>query len=92
MIKGKDIKAFMSNFAEYITLFTAVTITNESTSQSSDYVASVAKELGMDAIGSPSVEAALHTITEHVTSNGKQPSIACICGSLYLAGRVLEVK
>jgi dihydrofolate synthase/folylpolyglutamate synthase len=92
MIKGKDIKGFINNFAEYITLLTAVTITNEATSQSSDYVSLVAKELKVEAISSPSVELALKTISEHVKVNGNQPALVCICGSLYLAGRVLEVK
>ncbi len=91
MIKGKDIKGFMQPFSKYISLLCAVTITNEATSQSSDLIAGEASELGIKAKSCASVEEALKLISEHANSNKDQRSMTCICGSLYLSGRVLEI-
>lgn len=126
MIKGKDTTAFLANFAPYVRLLCAVTIINESNTQSAAVISEAAKNLGMEAQSCVSVEKALQTIADHAKTNGivlpfssctssgvdscakahtssslpsseiklkhyNQPAIACICGSLYLAGRVLEV-
>lgn len=92
MIKGKDIKQFLANLAPYAQMLCAVTIVNESNTQPASAIVQAASELGIAAQSSESVEKALQTIAAHVKTNENQPSIACICGSLYLAGRVLEVE
>jgi len=91
MIKGKDIKQFMAPLAPYVEMLCAVTIVNESNTQPASAITQAAVELGIQAQASESVEKALQTIAAHVKTNGNQPSVTCICGSLYLAGRVLEV-
>ena len=88
MMKGKDAKAYLQHIAPYLQSLHAVAIPNESSSHSSSSLASEAKTLGIDAYESASVEKALQTITSHA----KNPSIICICGSLYLAGHVLHIN
>lgn len=88
MMKGKDAKAYLAHIAPYVQSFYAVAIPNESGSHSPASLASEAKALSMDAHEAGSVEKALQTIASHA----KNPSIICICGSLYLAGHVLSIN
>lgn len=85
MIKGKDTAAFLRTGAPHVKALYAVAIEGESTSQMPEAVAKAASGLGIEAHVAPSVQNALQTIAQRA----KTPSIVCICGSLYLAGRVL---
>lgn len=85
MIKGKDMKQFLAPLAAHVSELIAVTIPDEANSQPASAVAAAAQSLGMQASAAESVEKALQTLA----ARGKTPSIICICGSLYLAGKVL---
>jgi dihydrofolate synthase/folylpolyglutamate synthase len=88
MMKGKDAKAYLTHLAPYVKELHAVAIPDEAGSHSSASLAATAKEVGINAHEAASVEKALQTISSHA----KNPSILCICGSLYLAGHVLHVN
>jgi dihydrofolate synthase / folylpolyglutamate synthase len=88
MVKGKDSKTFLAPIAPHVTALYAVTIPGESTTKPASEVEFAAKSVGMEAQIAPSVEIALQTIA----SRAKTPATICICGSLYLAGKVLAVK
>jgi len=66
----------------------SVTIPGELTSQPAEQLVMAAREAGITAVSAPSVENALQTIARHA----KTPAIICICGSLYLAGKVLAAN
>jgi dihydrofolate synthase / folylpolyglutamate synthase len=85
MLKGKDMSAYLKPLAAQARSLYAVAIPDEANSQSASAVESAARALGIEAVAAPSVENALQTIARHA----KTPSIICICGSLYLAGKVL---
>jgi dihydrofolate synthase/folylpolyglutamate synthase len=85
MIRGKDPTAFLKSLKPYATELYAVPITGENLSRPPVEVETAAKSLGIQSFSSPSVENALQTIATHA----KTPAIVCICGSLYLAGKVL---
>src|SRR5690606_22370979 len=88
MVKGKDSIAFLARIASHVKEIYAVTIRGGSTAKPASEVESAAKNVGMEAQIAPSVEIALQTIA----SRAKTPATICICGSLYLAGKVLAVK
>jgi dihydrofolate synthase/folylpolyglutamate synthase len=85
MLKNKDAKAFLTPIAPHVKALYAVEIEGESMSRTASDVQGVAKSLHIEAQTAPSVEIALQTIAQHV----KTPATVCICGSLYLAGKVL---
>lgn len=85
MVKTKDSKAFLAPIAPHVTGFYAVDIPGESLARPAAELQAAAKSLGMDAQTAASVEIALQTIRERA----KTPATICICGSLYLAGKVL---
>jgi len=85
MVKGKDAKSFLAPVAPYAKSFYAITIPEEAGSQPAAQLAQVAAGLGMQAHAATSIENALQT----VSARAKTPAIVCICGSLYLAGKVL---
>jgi len=88
MIQGKDSKGFLSPIAPHATTLYAIDIPEESTSQKAAAIATSALELGLEAHPAASLEIALQTIA----SRAKTPYIVCICGSLYLAGKVLAAN
>ena len=88
MVKGKDSAAFLKTLAPQVNKLYAITIDGEPQSQSAQQLQQTAQEVGIDAVSSPNLENALQTIAHHA----KTPSIVCICGSLYLAGRVLAAN
>ncbi len=91
MIKGKDMKEFLRYLAPYAEFLCSVIIREEANSQPAQAVAEAAQAVGMKAEATASVEKALQTVIDHAKTNGNKPAIICICGSLYLAGKVLEV-
>lgn len=91
MIKGKDMKEFLRYLAPYSEFLCSVIIREEANSQPAQAVAEAAQTVGMKAESCATVEKALQTAIDHAKTSGNQPAIICICGSLYLAGKVLEV-
>jgi len=85
MIKGKDATAYLKHLAPHITEFYAIAIPGELQTRKAQEVEEAAKSIGIPAVSSPSIENALQT----VAGRAKTPAIVCICGSLYLAGKVL---
>jgi len=85
MIKGKDPAAYLRFLAPYVTELYAITIPGELQTRQAQEVEVAAKTVGIRAVSAPSIENALQTIAGHA----KTPCIVCICGSLYLAGKVL---
>lgn len=92
MIKGKDMKEFLASLAPYAEFLCSVIIREEANSQPAEAVAQAAKAVGIKAESCPSVEKALQTAIDHAKTAGNHSAIICICGSLYLAGKVLAVQ
>lgn len=90
MIKGKDMKEFLRYLAPHAKFLCSVIIREEANSQPAEAVAEAAQAVGIKALPCPNIEAALHSIIEQAKTENK-PSLICICGSLYLAGKVLSV-
>jgi len=85
MVKGKDTTSFLRILAPYITQLYAIEIPEESLSQPVSDIENAAHTAGISAQSADSIENALQSIAAHA----KTPAIVCICGSLYLAGKVL---
>lgn len=88
MVKGKDTAAYLEAMTPYVRELLAVTIPGEETSQPAEQVVMAARYAGMNAQSAPSVEKALQSIA----ARARTPGIVCICGSLYLAGKVLAAN
>ena len=88
MVQGKDTGEFLSILAPCITKLVAVTIPDEPLSQPAELVEMAARGVGLKATSADSLEKALQTVAQRA----KTPSIVCICGSLYLAGKVLAAN
>ena len=88
MVKDKDAGGFLKILAPYIAQLYTVTIPDEPLCMPAEQLEMVAKHAGITADSMPSVEKALQTIAERA----KTPAIVCICGSLYLAGKVLAAN
>lgn len=88
MVKGKETGAYLASMAPYIKQLYAIAIPQEELSQPPEQVLMAAQEAGIRAEVAASMEKALQTIG----SRAKTPAIICICGSLYLAGRVLAAN
>jgi dihydrofolate synthase/folylpolyglutamate synthase len=88
MVKGKDSPQYLKPMAPFVKKLFAVAIAGEEQSQPAEQVQMAAGYAGIDAVSAQSVENALQTIGMHA----KTPAIACICGSLYLAGKVLAAN
>lgn len=88
MMKGKDAKAYLQHLAPYAKRLYTVAIPEESGSHSTSSLAAQACAVGIATQEAASLEKALQTIA----GSAKNPSIVCICGSLYLAGYVLHIN
>lgn len=89
MIKGKDMKEFLRYLAPYAEFLCSAIIREEANSQTAEAVAEAAQAVGIKAQAAASIEKALQTTIEKAKD---QAALICICGSLYLAGKVLEVE
>jgi len=83
MLKTHDAAAFLKPLAPLVEELAAVAIPREANSLSAEETADAARSAGLRASASPSLAAA-------VKSAARPNSRILICGSLYLAGRVLE--
>ena len=73
---------FLSALAPYAARVDALTIPGEENARSADDIADIAKSIGIRATSR-------RGITEAVTAAAEPGTRVLICGSLYLAGRVL---
>jgi len=83
MLKTHDARAFLKPLAPYVKELAAVTIPREANSLSADEAAEAARATGIKAVAARSLEDAVKAVAH----DGER---VLICGSLYLAGRVLE--
>ncbi len=88
MLNTKDVPAFFEPFAENRSVegVYGVPVPGERASLSGEDVAGAARRAGLDARAAESVE---HAIRSIAGKGGRAPSRVLICGSLYLAGRIL---
>jgi len=82
MLKTHDAASFLAALAPYTSRVEAITIPGEENARSADDIADIAKSIGVRAAARPG-------ITEAVTAAAEPGTRVLICGSLYLAGRVL---
>lgn len=87
LTKGRDINKFFSFFKlKNVKQIAAMYIENEPSSYPSLFLSEKLKHLGFDSFPTNSVEEALKLITQ------KEPGIILACGSLYLAGQILQTN
>ncbi|MGF1623277.1 MAG: bifunctional folylpolyglutamate synthase/dihydrofolate synthase [Alphaproteobacteria bacterium] len=86
MLDSKDPQAFLAPLARRAETLHAVAIPDEPASMTAEQAAAIAAETGLKAVAAGSVRAAVCRIVE--ASEG--PARILICGSLYLAGKVLR--
>ncbi len=84
MLNTKDIGSFIGSFAGVASRVVAITIPDEENAVAADVLAAAARKHGLPAETASGIEAALKQAALSVPA----PRIL-ICGSLYLAGRVL---
>jgi dihydrofolate synthase / folylpolyglutamate synthase len=82
MLKTHDAQGFLAALKPYAARVEAITIPGEENARSADDIADIAKSLGIRAAARPG-------ITEAVAAAAEPGGRVLICGSLYLAGRVL---
>ena len=82
MLKTHDAAGFLSQLAPYAARLDAITIPGEENARAADDIADIAKGLGIRAAARSGIAAA-------VTAAAEPGTRVLICGSLYLAGRVL---
>ena len=85
MVKGKDAKSFLAPAQPHVQRFWSIPIPAEPNTQAADVLAQTAANLGFTAQPAESLEKALQLALSHAT----KPTKIVICGSLYLAGKVL---
>ena len=83
MLKTHDAEVFLRQVGGFAEELAGITIPREVNALSDEAAAEAARAAGMRAHASPS-------LAEAVNSVAKPDSRVLICGSLYLAGRVLE--
>ncbi len=88
MINTKDSLGFLEAIAPLSVHLYAVPVPEEKASRAPEDIVLEAGQLGLSAHAEPDVHSALSTIAETATS----PVRVLICGSLYLAGRVLRAN
>ncbi|CAO4149617.1 bifunctional folylpolyglutamate synthase/dihydrofolate synthase [Methylorubrum extorquens] len=89
LLGTKDAEGFLKNFVGLARSLLAVPITGQMAARPAEEVAEIAREVGLSAEVAPSVEAALAALSDTVF---ERPPRVLICGSLYLAGAVLEAN
>ncbi len=82
MLKTHDARAFLAGLAPYAARLEAIAIPGEENSSTAAETAEAARDTGLSATPQPSITAA-------VTAAATPGARVLICGSLYLAGRVL---
>ncbi len=85
MLNTKDITGYLRPIAQYASSLTAVSIPGEPNTLPAETTAEAAAKVGMTASTAPDVDTALRQLTK-----GNQNIRVLICGSLYLAGQILQ--
>lgn len=85
MMKGKDSKEFLKFLAPHTKFLAAIAIPYEKDAQTGQKIAEAGRAVGIESESLESIEKVLQIIA----SRAKNNAIICICGSLYLAGKVL---
>lgn len=85
MMKGKDSKEFLQHLAPSVKYLSAISIPFEKDAQNPIAIAEAATAVGIEADTHDDIEKSL----QNIAVRAKTPCIVCICGSLYLAGKVL---
>ena len=88
MINSKDADGFLKVVAPRARTLHTITIPGEENAIPADRLAGIGCALGLDAAAVPDVAAAITAIAAAGAGGG--PGRILICGSLYLAGRVLQ--
>jgi dihydrofolate synthase/folylpolyglutamate synthase len=88
MLNTKAADGFLKPLARHATSLRAVTIPGEAASLTAEEAAQRARDAGFAATPSPGVEAALADIV----AREPNPARVLVCGSIYLAGRVLATS
>ncbi len=83
MLGTKDLRAFLSPLAAVAATLAAVPIPGEAAARAPEEVAAIARALGLKVCVRPSLEAAVEALPA-------TPCRVLVCGSLYLAGEVLQ--
>ncbi len=92
MLNTKAAGAFLAPLAKSAHNLQAVAIPGEPNSLSAEEAATFAREAGFDATAFPSVPDALRALAKAAANRSEPPGRVLICGSLYLAGRVLALN
>ena len=87
MVKGKDVEGFLTPIAPVLRQLYAVDIPNEPASQSKDMIAQEAEKLGISCEIGADIASAVKQASAALEQTGGR---ILVCGSLYLAGKVLE--
>jgi dihydrofolate synthase/folylpolyglutamate synthase len=90
MVKGKDSMQFLAPLAPWVENLAAITIPDEALSQPADAIEIAARQVGIPAFSAPSVQQAAARLLENPSSSAEASTLLLICGSLYLAGKILE--
>jgi len=86
MLETKDSEGFLGPLAGCVGAVGCIAIPGEAASRSAEDLAAAARAVGLDAAPCPSVEAAIDRL---VATTPGTPGRVLICGSIYLAGRLL---
>jgi dihydrofolate synthase/folylpolyglutamate synthase len=89
MLGTKDIHGFLKHFSGLVQRLIAVPVTAQMASLSPDDIMRAAHDMTIPSESAPSVEAAILSLHE---INWTHPPRVLICGSLYLAGEVLNAN
>lgn len=89
MLNTKAATDFLRPLVPYAVSARAVVIPGEQNSLTAEEAADRGREVGLAASPAVSVDAAVASIAEEAEKDGR-PARLLICGSLYLAGRILE--
>jgi dihydrofolate synthase/folylpolyglutamate synthase len=89
LLGTKDAAGFLKNFAGLARELIAVPVPGQAAGRPPEETAAIGAEVGLMSSTAPSVEAALSSL--HDTRWEKPPRVL-ICGSLYLAGAVLQAN
>lgn len=87
MLNTKDVRGFLAPLAPLVQNLHAVDIPGEANTLSAEVTMNAAKAVGLDAHTAPDVVSAISMITA-ATPDAR----ILICGSLYLAGRILQTN
>ncbi len=87
MVKGKDTAGFLAPLAPHAHALITLTIPDEPTSQPAEDIAHAARSVGLN----PQCAHTVETAFTFAKASTQIPARVLICGSLYLAGKMLEV-